>query len=123
MSPLTDADRDALIARAKSAAVPVASCVAARIAPAHLIGGMSRDELAALVIVLAEAADPVRLRAVTRATDDGTPGVTDLDLRLRAAHAEAQRLRYNGQPVPQVMRRLDGIYHSRRKQARQEPAA
>lgn len=115
---MTAADPAALIARAKRAAVPVMSCVAASLPPAHIIGGMSRAELAALVIVLAEAADPHKLRAVVEAADDGTPGVTDLDLVYRRAHREAARLRGAGEPVPLRIRVLDGKYHEARKEAR-----
>lgn len=68
--------RIALIAAAKSAAVPVASCVAARVPPDHLLEGRSWEELAALVIVLAEAADPVRLRAITEEPEDGRQHVS-----------------------------------------------
>jgi hypothetical protein len=105
-------DRDALIARAKSLAVPVASCVAARISPAHLIGEATRDELAALVVVLAEAADPVALRMITSATEDG-PDFTDEDVRLRKAHAHAKALRDAGYPVPAHVLRLDRQYRVR----------
>jgi hypothetical protein len=118
---LTPARRSALIARAKRAAVPVASCVAASISPAHIVGGMSRDELLALVVVLAEAADPVRLRTVVQAADDGLPGVTDLELQYRAAHAEAVRLRTAGLPVPLAVRALDSAYRRSREQADRGP--
>jgi len=120
---MTPADRAALIARAKSAAIPVSSCVAARIPPAHIIGGMTRDELTALVIVLAEAADPARLRVVVRAEDDGRPGVTDLDLTYRAAHTEAGRLRTARLPVPLAVRALDSAYRQSLKQYRNREAA
>lgn len=76
MTRLTPADRDALIARAKRLAVPVASRVAARIHPGHLIGDLSREELLALVVVLAEAADPVTLRTVAQASEDGPEAAT-----------------------------------------------
>ena len=120
---MTPAYRAVLIARAKSAAIPVSSCVAARIPPAHIIGGMSRDELAALVIVLAEAVDPARLRAVVQAEDDGTPGLTDLDLTYRAAHTEAGRLRTAGLPVPLAVRAMDSAYRQALKHARNREAA
>jgi hypothetical protein len=106
------AGRVALIARAKSIAIPVASCVAARVRPDHLIGDLSRDELAALVLVLADAADPVALRAVTQATEDG-PDITDEDIRLRKAHAHAQALRDAGKAVPARVRALDRQYRVR----------
>ena len=55
-------------ARARDLAIPVASCMAAGVGTGHLLDGLSRDELAALVNLLALAAstDPVRLRAVVR---------------------------------------------------------
>jgi hypothetical protein len=70
---VTPSHRTALIAKAKSLAIPVASCVAASIRPSRLLEGRSRDELMALVIVLAEAVDPVRLREVVSAEDGGAP--------------------------------------------------
>lgn len=108
---MTRIDRAALMARARSLAIPVHSCVTARIRPDHLIGeeAASRDELAALVILLAEAADPARLRAVVNATEDG-PDVTDEELRLRTAHAQSGVLRRAGQPVPLRLRLLDSEY-------------
>lgn len=59
-----------LVACAKSVAVPVASCVAASVPPAHLLDAMTRDELAALVVVLAEAADHDRLGEIVSASDE-----------------------------------------------------
>jgi hypothetical protein len=112
---VTPAERTALIARAKALAIPVASCVAACVRPDHLIGDASRDELAALVIVLAEAADPVALKAVVDASGDSAP-VTDRDLRV--AHARAVALRKAGKTVPFQVRVLDGEYHRQRRQAR-----
>jgi hypothetical protein len=105
-----------LIAAAKRAATPVAAAVTARIPPDHLIG-MSRDELMALVIVLAEAADPVTLRDIIAADDDGgEPQVTAADLRY--AHAEAARLRRAGERVPTSIRILDNAYHDAGRAAR-----
>jgi hypothetical protein len=114
---MTPADRDALIARAKRLAVPLASCVAARILPDHLIGTASRAELAALVLVLAEAADPVTLRAVVQATETG-PDITPVDVMLRKAHAHAEALRSAGLPVPPRVRALDGQYRRRLAETR-----
>lgn len=119
MTPLTPADRGALVARAKSLAVPVTSCVAARIPPAHLIGDMTRDELAALVIVLAEAVDPVRLRAVAAAGEDEEDPE---DERLRQAHAKAMNLRRMGRPVPMLLRAAENDYHKRRRAEREAAA-
>lgn len=115
---MTPAERNALIARAKRLSIAVASSVAADIRPDHLIGDASRDLLAALVIVLAEAADPVRLRAVAEASDDDRVPA-DRDAMLRAAHAHAIWLRRIGEPVPARVRLLDNEYRAERKQARE----
>lgn len=117
---MTPADRESLIGMAKRAATPVASCVAARVAPAHIIGDMTRAELRALVIVLAEAVDHALLRAVVEAddragADGGGPGEP---ARLRAAHAEAGRLRRDGMVVPTSIRILDNAYHAALREAR-----
>lgn len=108
--------------RAKSLAIPVASCVAARIRPDHLIGNASWEELAALVVVLAEAADPVRLRAVVDAREDG-PDITDRDVMLRKAHAHAVALRKAGMAVPVRVRALDNEYRERCRELRETEAA
>jgi hypothetical protein len=112
-------DRAALMARARSLAIPVHSCVTARIRPDHLIGreAASRDELAALVILLAEAADPARLRAVVEAVEDELPAV-DEAARLRTAHAQVQALRAAHRRVPAGLRVLDAEYHQRRRRLR-----
>lgn len=119
---MTPADRDALVARAKALCVPVANCVAAGVAPSHLIGDASWHELYALVLVLADAADPRALRAVAASAEDGDD-VTPEDVRLRAAHAEAQRLRTARLPVPLLLRVADNEYHARLKAARGKTAA
>jgi hypothetical protein len=120
---LTPDRRASLIERAKRAAVPVVNCVAASIPPAHILGSMTEAEKDALVIVLAEAVDHARLKAVTEAADDGLPAVTDDELRLRRAHAEAERLRVAGETVPNQLRCLDGEYHRQRREARVLAAA
>lgn len=104
-------DRAALVARAKSLATPVVSCVAARIRPDHLIRDASRDELLALVIVLAEAADPVRLRLVTEAVEDGRD-FTERDVLLRKAHSRVNALQASGQPVPLKLGVLESEYQA-----------
>ena len=111
------AERAALIARAKSLAVPVASCVAARIRTDHLIGELSRDGLAALVLVLADAVDPVALRVVAAMTEDG-PDITDEDVMLRKAHAHAQALRDAGMQVPSRVAVLERRYQKRVREKR-----
>lgn len=118
---MTPADKDALVARARSLATPVANCVAAGIPPAHLIGEASWHELYALVLVLADAADPYTLRIVAEASDDG-PEMTGEDDRLREAHRQAERLRRAGHPVPLLLRVADGEYHARRKALRERDA-
>lgn len=117
---MTPAGRAALIARAKSLAGPVASCVAARVRTDHLLSGLSWDELAALVVVLADAADPVWLREVT-AADDG-PSPSKQEVLLLRAHARAESLRKAGMEVPTEVRLLDSEYRRNRKRA-QELAA
>ena len=46
-----------LLTAAKQVALPVVTCVHNRVRPAHLLRDKTRDELYALIIVLAEAAD------------------------------------------------------------------
>jgi WhiB family transcriptional regulator, redox-sensing transcriptional regulator len=115
----------ALLATAKSVAIPIAACVASSLPPAHLMGTMTRDQLAALVIVLAEAADHRRLRAIAGARDsDGRPDLTRDFLRLRRAHAEYTRLTVAGQPIPPRIRELEREYQrqakARLRQGRQQ---
>jgi hypothetical protein len=105
---MTPADRAAAIAAAKRKACAVVNCVAAKNARGvslHL-GGLPA-EVAALVLVLAEAADPARLAAVCAAVDDGTPAdqprgaESDSERleRLRVARNTRDRLRAAGEPV------------------------
>ena len=120
---MNTAQRAALIARAKSLATPVVSCVAASIRPSHLLAGASRDELMALVVVLAEAADHGRLREVTEAPGDtGMPPPDRRDV-LRRAHAEYQRLLRGGQPVPRRVRVLESEYRQSNKRRRESAAS
>lgn len=122
---MNPADRDALIARAKALAIPVASCVAASIRPDHLLSVRSRDELMALVIVLAEATHPVRLREAVRAGDDGLvaqgigPGVYLGGHQHAGQVAEYAALRGNGMEVAAAAEKL-GI--GRRTAGRYEAA-
>jgi hypothetical protein len=111
---MTPAERDALIARAKFVAPVVVKCVEGRLSPGHITRKLSREEIEALVLVLADAVDPVRLRVVVSADEDG-PDVTDRDLLLRRAHADAKAYRRDGKPVPEHVRRLDNEYHERGK--------
>jgi hypothetical protein len=123
-SALTHSGRTALIARAKAVALPVTCCVAGSLRPDHLLAGWSADELAALVIVLAEAVDPSRLRAVVEAQEDSSPVIGLALVRLRQAHAEYRRLRRTGTEIasiPQSLRRLEREYQrdsKRRQKAR-----
>ena len=105
--------------RARDLAVPVASCAAAGIGTAHLLAPLSRDELAALVDVLALAvsSDPVRLRAVVAAGDGITPAMISREAVLRKGHAEAVRLRAAKREVPASVRVLDTEYRESRKRA------
>jgi hypothetical protein len=119
---ITPAERARLVAWAKKKAVPVASCVAARIRLDHLsLRDATHDELLALVVVLADAADPVALRAVCAGKDDGGPVVTDRDLNLRRAHAECERLRAEGREVPVRLRLLEAAYQTGRREPRPRP--
>ena len=114
------ARRVALIARAKSVAIPVHSCVAASLRPDHLLLPLSRTELLALVIVLAEAADPAILRALTETRDDdGRPDLSRHDVMLREAHRQARALRAAGREVPLGIARLERDYY--RAWRRQHP--
>ncbi len=123
---LSHAERTALITRAKSLAVPVASCVAASLRPDHLLADATWDELAALVIVLAEAADRQCLQAIAAAGEDQC-AVTGLhELRLRQAHTEVRRLRKDGiaaEDMPQYLVRLEREYQRVSKRRRRAEAA
>lgn len=115
------ADRAALIARAKSRATAVTSCVAAGLRPDHILAEASWHDLAALMVVLAEAVDPAVLRAVvTVRDDDGRPDLTRQQARLREAHSQAVQLRKARQPVPDSLRVLDSAYRAEMKAAGQE---
>ena len=72
---MTPADRARLMARVKRLARPFANAVAQRSEhhTALLTGGMTREELCALAVILAEAADPELLRTITEVPDDGLP--------------------------------------------------
>jgi hypothetical protein len=111
---VTPAER---IARAKRLALLVKPCVDARVRPDHLREGLSEDDLWALVIVMAEAADPVTLREVAEAPD-GYGDPVPRELTLRKAHAEVRRLRVAGKAVPFHLRVLDNEYRERRRELR-----
>jgi len=115
---VTRAQRAYAIHWAKSLATPVVSCVQARLSPAHLLDRCSRDDLAALVIVLAEAADPGVLRAVvTSGDDDGRPDLSRRDVALRKAHTEVVLLVRQKLPVPERLRMLDREYRRKNREA------
>jgi hypothetical protein len=82
-------DRATLITRAKRAAVPVANCVAARVCPGHVLAGMTWDELAALVVVLADAVDHRVLADVIAGRDDGRDNQFRERDRVRKAASRA----------------------------------
>ena len=117
---MTPAQRAYAISWAKSLATPVVSCVQARLSPAHLLGRCARVDLEALVVILAEAADPAVLRAVVTVRDDGRPDLSRRDAMLRKAHTEVVQLRKKRLPVPVRLRRLDNAYRLQRKQAEQQ---
>ena len=106
-------------ARARDLAIPVASCMAAGVGTGHLLDGLSRDELSALVNLLAFAAstDPVRLRAVVSGGDGMTPAMISREVLLRRAHAEAVRLRAAKREVPRPVRVLDTEYRESRRRS------
>src|ERR1700748_3018938 len=110
--------RAALIAAAKARATAVVSCVQARLSPSHILDGCAEADLRALVIVLAEAADPAVLRAVVEARDDdGRPDMTRHQAKLREAHSQVVQLRKARQPVPEQLRVLDNAYRLAPQQA------
>ncbi len=119
---MTPRQRAQLIAAAKNIAVPVHSCVAANLRPDHLLAARTREELMAVVIVLAEAADPVRLRAVTLAPGDEGMPVIDRVAALRAGHSEYVRLHRAGSEVPLRVRLAEREYRQENKR-RLEAAA
>ncbi len=119
---LTPRQRASLIAWAKRKAVPVTSCVNAGICPEHVLGDATEDRYAALVVVLAAAVDPVRLRAVLAAEDDGTPAEVTGEA-LKWAHAEVRRLREAGQPISGALARLEWQYQEQSRAARRESRA
>jgi len=114
---MTPRQRASLIAWAKRKAVPVTSCVNAGICPEHLLQDATEARYAALVIVLAAAADPVRLREVLAAEDDGTPAAV-AEEALKWAHAEVRRLRDGKQPIPAALARLEHRYQEQSRAAR-----
>jgi hypothetical protein len=117
---VTPAERAALIAAAKARATAVVSCVQARLSPAHVLGACSRDDLAALVVVLAEAADPAVLRAVAGVRDDdGRPDLTRHQAKLREAHSQVVQLRKAREFVPEQLRVLDNAYRLERKRTQE----
>lgn len=102
---MTPQQRTALITRAKQLAVPVASCVAASIRPDHLLRDVTDPAvLLALITVLAEAADPVRLREVVKADDGGgTPSLTPLAGHRNAGQiAQYAWLRREGKDISEA---------------------
>jgi hypothetical protein len=120
---LNAADRASLIAAAKARATAVVSCVQARLSPSHILDRCSREDLAALVIVLAECADPAVLRAVVNARDDdGKPDLSRREVMLRKARTEAARLRRGNQHVPARIGDLEREYWRTQKGAERSAA-
>jgi hypothetical protein len=121
------ARRADLIAAAKAIAGPVTAAVQARLHPGHHLQDRTWDELAALVIVLAEAADPAVLRAIAEAEDDGRPAVDRRDVMLRTAHTQAQAWRRRtGEDLPARLAMLEReyyrVYHAKVARPRREAA-
>ena len=106
---MTSRQRAALIAWAKSKAIPVYSCAAAGLSPGHLLEGATGPQLAALVEILAEAADPGKLREIV-ARKDRCQSPAEREAQLRKAHSEATALRRAGREVPLRLRVLDSEY-------------
>jgi hypothetical protein len=119
---LTPRQRASLIAWAKRKAVPVTSCVNAGICPEHLLEDATEAQYAALVIVLAAAVDPVRLRTVLAAEDDGTPAEVTEEA-LKWAHAEVRRLREAKRPIGGALTRLEWRYQEQSRATRGERRA
>ena len=119
---LTARQRASLIAWAKRKAVPVTSCVNAGVCPEHVLEDATEARYAALVVVLAAAVDPVRLRAVLAAEDDGTPAEVTEDA-LKWAHAEVARMREAKRPITGALARLEWRYQELRRAAREDRAA
>lgn len=123
---MTPDQRADLIARAKLKAVPVASCVAASIRFDHLLADVDPEDLEgllkALVVVLAEGCDPVRLREACRAGGDGleAQGVVP-PMGYLAGHRNADQLagyatlRGNGVSIAEAAVRLGVVKRTAEK--------
>jgi hypothetical protein len=114
--------RTSLIAGAKAIAGPFAACVQARLRPDHHLEGLSRDELVALAVVLAEAADPAVLRAIAGSADDGRSVLDRRDVMLRTAHTQAQAYRRrHGTEPPARLAILEREYYRNYYKKRGKP--
>jgi hypothetical protein len=67
-----------------------------------------------LAVLLAAMVDDSRPAVELLAWYFGPPGGMEV---LRRAHAERERLRYHGRPVPDELRALDSRYHQQRRVA------
>jgi hypothetical protein len=113
------------VARAKKLARPAAALAAAGLGPGDLLANASRADLVALVAVLAAAADPGKLEAVTSQPGDALMSLEDRSAVLRRAHAERTRLDRAGLQVPPGLCELDAEYQAevrRRRAAAAKPA-
>lgn len=79
--------RAAVMLTAKQRVLDIAAAVRSRNAHLvqHLMGDLDVSQLSALVLILAEAAEPGRLLAVTQTADDGMPAHVSPEGRTHAA--------------------------------------
>ena len=104
-----------LLASAKQAAFPVVTCVHNRLRPYRLLRDKSWAELYALVVVLADAADPAAVWEVANMPDDGSEKAARAAV-LRKAHAKAEAYREMRKKVPPHLVVLEREYWRWRKQ-------
>ena len=115
---LTPRQRASLIAWAKARAMLIVPRVAARVSVDHILSDASWEQLATLVIVLAESVDPVRLREVAIARDIMVAPDADPDMTGKLALAEYRRLRAHHLPVPPRIREMALAHDRERSRAR-----
>lgn len=106
------------VRRAKRLAGPAVAITAGGLAPDDLLRNASRAELLALVAVLAAAADPDMLEAVTAQPGDALMRAQDRRGVLKRAHAERTRMDRAGLPVPPSLAALDSEYQTAARRQR-----